>query len=258
MKYWLLIIISFSIISCKDSQKHYTTSDRLINFLQDSTTLFSNIEQIIINGEIESSKVRLKFYSVSEKEFMLALRDNEKNVRFFTKKNKFNENLLLPEGNRVDSVLRIGNNKEYIYLVDLRDRKNFRARNFFLEDKIGNFFIIKRIQFEDSETIFWNNETKEEELYLSGISVCTNSKDLLVFYSSTFKVTPEDKNPVCLFSLKHNKVDTLLCINTDWFTHFSFFDMKDSSIYYIHSYYDDDILKSTYAKMDILPPLSVK
>ncbi len=136
-------------------------------------------------------------------------------------------------------------------MLDIAENNQHRARNFFLENKIGDFYIIKRIQFEDAETIFYNSGKGEEELFVNGLSICANSKDSLVLQSKYQPILPNNTNKqICLFKINSRKIDTLQCFNTDWFSSFSFFDKNDSSIYYIHSFYKNNNLVETYAKMN--------
>ncbi|MFV0290985.1 MAG: hypothetical protein ACK5IJ_08870 [Mangrovibacterium sp.] len=201
-----------------------------------------------ISGDLKSNRVNIHYESIQEEEFLIAMKRNVDHIRCFTARLKLNES---PAGARVNSALTIGESPNYICLFDLPHNRFHRARNFFLEDRIGDFYIIKRIQFEDDETIFWNSVTGETALYLIGTSVVSRPQDSLVFYSSTFRVTPEDYNPITLMKIHENKIDTLLDVNTNWTAHFSFFDKEHPIIYYIHSYYDEnyDII-ATYAKME--------
>lgn len=239
------------LVSC-DGQINNISSKEFDSYsiLKDSINLFQDVVEENINGEIEGINVSIHFYSIPEKEFLSAIKRNRINVRYFNINNKVNEYLGNNIGARNKSFLSIGGKFGYLYLVDLKENKFHMARNFFLENKIGDFFILKRIQFEDAETIFWNSKTGNEELVLDGISVSTSKKDSLIFYSSTFKVIPEDTNPICLLKIREEGIDTLFYKETDWFTNFSFFDERDSSIYYIHKFYQDYKIKSIYAKMD--------
>jgi len=85
---------------------------------------------------------------------------------------------------------------------------------------------------------------------LHGISASTSSKSNTLFYSNTFRLSPEDESTICLLELKPEKIDTLFNINTTWSTSFSFFDKEGKSIFYIHDYYDNYKLKSTFARID--------
>lgn len=243
-----ICIMYLCCISCTSPQVVNEKSDNRLSYLIDSTSLFKNVSYVDISGDFKNSNIEVHFQSIQEQEFLAAMELNIENIRCFTPKLKLNESIA---GTRISSILSIGSSTNYIYLSDLSKDRFHRARNFFLEDRIGDYYIVKRIQFEDAETIFWNSETGEVDLYLLGTSVCSRSQDSLVFYSSTFRVTLEDYNPIVLMRISDNEIDTLLNVDTNWTTYFSFFDKKDSIIYYIHSYYDEnyDVI-STYAKME--------
>ena len=238
-------------VSCdKSSQKNAERDADFLALLKDSTNVFRNIQEIEVNGELYDSNIILHFYSIPEEVFFTAVNRNNEHIRYFNRNIKLNEKREIGLGARDGAVLKIGCEHNYVYLVDILENRRHRARNFYFEDRIGLYYIIKRIQFEDAETVFWNSVTGEEDLYLLGTSVYTNTKDSLIFYSNTLKVTLEDKNPVCLLKVNPSSIDTLLCVDTEWFTEFAFFDKEESSIYYIHCFYEDYVLKSTYARLD--------
>ncbi len=223
----------------------------LLSFLKDSTTILSSISDTVINGKLKGSSVNAYFYSIPEEEFFAAINRNKNHIRYFNRNIKLNEYTENGIIYRTDSILKIEGEYGNMRLVDANENENHRDVRFFLEGRVGAYYLIKRIQFEDAETIFWNSKTGKINLNLFGLSVCSNPKDSLVFYSNTFKVVPEEMTSVCLMKIHYSRVDTLLCVDTDWFTSFSFFDKKDSSIYYIHRFFDENKLKSIYAKMNL-------
>lgn len=244
-----LICLYFFLLSCSKQKSNQTHENiNLYSILNDSLDFFHDVHEKSIQGEIIGEKVKIKYYSISKESFFNAIQRNTNNIRLFNKHTKLNEDI--KNANRKGFDLDIAGKFGHICLLDLDENAFHRARNFFLENKIGDYYIVKRIQFEDAETVFLNSKTGEEYLFLDGISVSTSTKDSLVFYSNVFKVMPEDSNPICLMKIQGMDIDTLCCKNTDWFTNFSFFDERDSSIYYIHNCYEGYDLKSTYAKMD--------
>lgn len=248
---WLILFLGITSCTRKNEKDIGETKLNDLSLLIDSVNIFGNVEEVNIQGQLQGTKAEIKFNSVSKDDFFVALKANKENVRHFSRTIKFNENVDCNIGNRNETTLKVGDKENFIYLVDLKENKKHYARNFFLENRVGHYYVVKRIQFEDAETILWNSKTGEVDVFIFGTSVCTNSRDSLLFYSSTFMVTPEDVNPICLMKVKPDRIDTLLHVDTEWFTNFSFFHNKDSSIYYIHNYYEDYKLKSTFAKIDL-------
>lgn len=247
----MLFIGLMIIVSCQNySKKGIKDTDfNLLSFLKDSTSILSNVSNIAIDGSLKENSTNVCFYSVPEEEFFSAIDRNKDHIRYFNRHIKLNEYTDNEIVSINDSIIKIEGKYKNIRLVDIEENVDHRARKFFLEDKIGSYYVIKQIQFEDAETRFWNSKTGIYDLILIGLSACISAKDSLIFYSNTFKVMPEEETAVCLMKVLPDKIDTLLCKNVDWFTGFSFFDKEDSSIYYIHSFYEGGKLKSTYAKM---------
>ncbi|TKG94007.1 hypothetical protein EYV94_14730 [Puteibacter caeruleilacunae] len=251
MKIVVVWIFSFSfLITCKskpDIQKEIESQENVYAQIVDSIRYISDVENDFeTHGEISNDEVRLNYKTIPKEEFLDALKRNQGHVRLFNRKVKINENLSV--GKRIDETLTVGDSIDYIYLIDLQSNKYHRARNFFLEDKHGPYYIVKRLQFEDAETIIWNSKTNEEELILNGISA--SFRNSLLFHCNSFRVTPEDKCPVRLFKITETGVDALIEKYVDWSTFFSFFDKNGSSIYYIHVCNRDGEFKSAFARMD--------
>ena len=250
----LILFLGLTIfVSCNDHPKKtlIVNDFDMASFIKDSTTILSDITDTVIDGNLEGSKMNAHFYTIPEKEFVLAINRNKNHIRYFNrhiKLNEYNENGVIY---RNDSVLKIKGKYNNAHFVDVKEDKNHRATKFFIEGRVGAYYLVKRIQFEDAETVFWNSETGKDDLHLRGLSVCVNPKDSLIFYSNTSRVVPEEKNSICLMKVHPYEVDTLLCVNTDWATNFSFFDNEDSSIYYVHTFYDANKLESAYAKIDL-------
>lgn len=259
MKQVLFISCYFiSLIACKNIsvQKEEEIKELthlnvdVLTFLKDSSNLFKEIEEIELGGQISNANVNMHYYSIPEEEFFLALCENRDNIRFFDNNTKINEKRI-NQVNRHENGLRVGDDINYIYLVDLTTNKYHHARNFFLEDWIDPYYIIKRIQFEDSETILWNSKTGEEDLYLLGVTSSTNVNSL-VFYSVGMYVTLQDDGfNLSLFRIDSGRIDAIIETYANWYTTFPFFDKTGTSIYYIHHFLENYKVRSTYAKMDI-------
>lgn len=223
--------------------------ENLLMYVKDSTDIFYNIGEIRVSGEIESATARIKYYSISEDEFLNAFEKNRKNIRVFSLKHRENEFLDSVTIVRKDSTLNIGNlNKTY---VDFGGSNNKRDSRYFLNSKVGDYFVLKRIQFEDDETLFLNANTGNVDLILPTINVFTKTKDSLVFVSDARSLLVGDEASSCLMEIHHNRVDTIVYENTNWFTSFAFFDENESFIYYIHNYYSDNDIVATFARMEI-------
>lgn len=248
--YIMCLLLMILLLACKDIQdsdnKKNANSDA-ISFLIDSTSILKNIVYIDIYGEIFNEKVKIIYYSIAEDIFFNALKNNRAEIKLFNKKHKINENFSYKNSLRNASVLRI----DSFSFIDLPDSKKHYASFYFLENKLGKYFIIKKIEFEDEITIFWNSYSGKEEYFLQGLSNCSRSEDSLMFYCFPNRGYPISAAPIGLLKIKENKIDTLITVRTEWFTRYAFFDKYSSSIYYIHSWFDNFELKSTYAKMDL-------
>jgi hypothetical protein len=245
----LILILKISGCSSPANETVSAQNQELVTLLKDSVFSLARLGEFEIMGEIETESMKIKFYSVSEDEFLNAITKNSEQVRFFRRNLKINEsNYQRRKGN----FIRLGNNIDYIYLSDLKASKTHRARNYFLEGKVGDFFVVKRIEFESKETILVSSKTLLEEHYLYGLSASISPQEPIMFYCNTFRVTLDDEHEISFFKTDDVKIDTLLSARTQWFTEFSFFDSEGQTIYYIHSYFDDFVLRSSYARMDIV------
>lgn len=246
----LMFILIFSGCNSPKDKEVSTQNQNVITILKDSVFSFAKIDEFEVNGEIETGLMKINYYSVSEDEFLNAVRENSERIRFFRRNLKINENNFQ---RRKGNLIRLESSSEFINLSDLKASKTNRARNYFLEGKVGDYFVVKRIEFESKETILVNSKTLQEEFYLYGLSSCISHQEPIMFYCNTFRVTPDDDHEISFFKTDNNTIDTLLKSRTQWFTEFSFFaDNNARSIYYIHSSIDDYVLRSTYAKMDIV------
>ena len=246
----LLVLILSSCFRLRKENETKTSVD-IVSILNDSLNLFENQTTCFIDGEIQNDSVKIKYYSISKDEFLRELSRNSNNVRYFDKDNKINE--YNADIVRDKNILKIGQQNNSIFFYDTKQNRNYRSVAYFLESKIGDFYIVKKLNFEDRITLFWNCKREKNDLLLNGISVSVSLKDSLVFYSDNIRISPSDSNPIYLFEINNNSIDTLFWKETNWWVDFSFFDCEKSSLYYIHSFYTKDSqLKSTFAKMDIV------
>lgn len=248
---YLLTIVCF--LSCKHDLENDSnrTAKELLQVLKDSTHIFSNITDLEISGEIKGDITTIKYYSISTDEFLSALENNIEQISYFSRSKKINEGIGYNSYSRHDSVLSIITGKGQIEYVDLKESENNRARNFFFQSKTGDYYVVKKIQFEDGVTYFLNSKSGNVDLDILTINVFTN--DSLVFICSDSRIySMAGEANISLLNAKNNKLDTILLSNTDWYTSFAFFDSKKPSMYYIHEKYKEDSLVSTYARMDII------
>jgi len=248
-----LIVIAGLLSACRnvDINSKELDGTAILQCLKDSTTLLDNITNLHISDEIKKDSLNLRLLSVTKDEFMNALVRNSKHVKYFTRNYKINEGVDNETIKRINSMLCVGNEPNNIFLFDLKKNKYHNARNFFFDSKIGNYYIIKRFQFEDAETIILNSVTNEVELYIPTINVTTCIKDSLLFISDSRMITSQDEFSISIVKLSRCGIDTLFQSYTNWYSSFSFFDSDCSSIYYIHNTYLNNKIESGYAKMKL-------
>lgn len=205
MKTYTKVFCIFSVLFLAGCNNHNDAELKenkdFFSILTDSLTIFNGVKEENIEGIVNGVNGSLKYHSIPKAIFFKALKKNIHNVRYFSRHIKLNENLSL--GKRTGSYLDVNGNFGHIYLVDLKENTTHRARNFFLENKLGSYYIVKRIQFEDLETVIWNSEDGKEEIFLNGISVSTKEKDSLVFSSNSSGLLPGTVNPVFILKMRN-------------------------------------------------------
>lgn len=246
----LSISFGFSVLclglkSCDNDIKEQKISDFV-----DSLTVKFNISEFYNSGNLEVENAIVKFQSVTKDEFYKALEKNKNHIRYFSREKRINEFIDNELIIRSDTMLQIFGNNDVLTFYDTSNTKIQRSEKFFLEGKIGKYFILKRIHFEDSNTFFINSKTLETELSLHGLSVSVHPSLPIIFYCNTLRVTPLDKHQLLIINLQNEQLEIILDIQLDWFTIFSFFDKDEATVYYIHSFFDDYELKSTYSKIE--------
>lgn len=247
----IAIIISaiITITSCNSTHKININEhdDNVVIIPSDTNKIFKNVQEFSLNSNnIENDSIKITYYSISKKDFFNAMDQNKKNIQVFSKNYKLNEEKAFRKGNQIS----ITNKKDSIQFIDLPLTKQNRPVKYFINGKIGDFFIVKKIEFEDAETYFFDTKNLNLVKKLWGITSSFNNNNSLVFYTNNFFFLPEDKTQLSFIKTDKNKIKYLLNIEVDWFTSFSFFDDKNN-LYYIHSFYDENFeIKSTYAKME--------
>lgn len=249
----ILISLIFIFIGCKNRVVvNNENSFGAFQLFRDSLKIFSGVSDIRVSGEEKSSYAKIKYHSISEKEFISAFNKNAKQIKSFSFRHKINEGIDNIVSFRDDSVLSVVNNGVNVAFTDIEESKYHRARRFFFDCKIGSYFIVKKTQFEDQETLLLNSITGKVDLNIPTINVFTNIRDSFIFVSDSRYISAEDETPICLIKINDTRIDTLLHSSTKWFSPFAFFDKDESTMYYIHKFYKENNVVSTYAKMDIL------
>ena len=236
------------LVSCSNPRQEKANSGvELLSYLEDKTEILS-FEESEVNGKLENENVVINYHSVSKNDFISAIKRNEESIRFFRRDIKINE-YESSLSQRYNQYLRLQGDVDHLYLVDIEESSVHRARNFFLEGEVGGYYVIKRIQFEDAETILYNLDNGKEVIFINGISASI-SDSLLVYTGVLYSDFQQMSSPFTLLKINDSKIDTVIHSYVNWCTNFSFFDKSDSSIYYIHHQFNNDNLESTYAKME--------
>lgn len=247
-----IVIIICAIITISSCNKTHQNNikkddDDMVIIPSDTNNIFKNVEEFSLNtSNFENDSIKIVYYSISKKDFFSAMDKNKKNIQIFNNDYKLNEEKRFRDGNQI----KIKNKKDSIQFIDLPLTKQIRPIKYFINGRTGDFYIVKKIHFEDAETYFFDANNLNLVKKLWGITSSFNNKNSLVFYTNNFFFHPEDKTQLSFLKTDKNKVKYLLNLEVDWFTNFSFFDDKNN-LYYIHSYYDEKFeIKSTYAKME--------
>ncbi len=251
MRQYILITLSFFIIySCKNEDNRQYKGEELYMVLNDSLKLFDKvIETNNIRYSYKGENLAIECTSLSKDSFISAIIENSSNISFFNRLYSINEYYEKDVSYRNNSILRVGQDENFLYLKDRKWNDGIK-RSYFLENRIGDYFIIKKREPKSGETILWDYKTGKENYIPLCITVTSSLNDSLVFYSSNFRITPRDATPICFLKLNSNKVDTVFNEETQWWAELPFFDCNEKKLYYIHSYYDDNLnIVSTYAKM---------
>lgn len=234
-KIFKIVVIVFLLQSCANRNSMIENKNLIKNKLQ----IFENIDSIEVKGEIINGNKRLIYESVDEEEFFRKLKVNIKEIRYFSRDKAFNENIKLKE--RYNSLN-----------ICKQENLNDRPEICFYHSLIGDFLIIQKVHFEDTETFLIDIRDKNVEKNLLGMSISVNSEKNLFFYNDNSVFSPEDNTKIVLLKVNNSKIEKVFSSEVNWFTSFSFFDKNSNYIYYLHSYYNDQYkIISTYAKMEI-------
>jgi hypothetical protein len=220
----------------------------LFEYIRDSTSIFIKTNELDVSGYFEGDTLRVKYFSVSPDEYFTAFKESEDYISLFLRESRFNERLGEGVYRKNDSDLIIDiDGKSFIF----NDNKSERSW-FYYEGKFGEFHLIRSIQYEDILTYYLNSKTGNIEKLLALGNMATNISERLVFYSEfPTPIYSKDNTEITIFQVNSDRRDTLLFVQSDWFSMFPFF-KNPHELYYIHNIYDDqDGLQSSYAKMEI-------
>jgi hypothetical protein len=248
------IAIIFIVLSCKINDDNYSVKDesKLIRLLKDSTYLFNNLKDIEIKGEIENENFFTNFHSISETDFFDAFNRNRNKIRFFARNIKINEPIDYIGVQRNDSVLLFENDSKRISFIDLKEDTIHRARFYFLDEKIGSYWILKKIQFEDEETLLVNSISGEISYSFPTINIFCDRNDSLLLISDSRKIDlGMNEATINILKLSNSEIDTLITSTTSWWTNFAFFDIQDKAYYFILNRNDNNQVISVYSKLSL-------
>lgn len=252
MKKLIITILFINLITNSCNQHSISNGNNvdsnLVSILNDTINIFSDVQEFSIDRDyIENDSIKIVYFSISKDNFFDAMYKNQNKIQFFNRDYKLNEDKEFRNGDKISLKSK---KKDSIHLEDLPLTDLKRPISYFMQGRIGDFYIVKKIHFEDVETYFYNAENLNLEKKLWGITSSYQRNKSLVFYSNKFFIYPEEKAQLSFLKTNKNQVKYLLNVEVDWFTSFSFFD-DDNNLYYIHCFYDENLeIKSTYAKME--------
>ena len=202
---------------------------------------------MVVEGTLEGEGGVISYSSISKDEFYRRLEQYQKEVRFFSPEDRINEAKSI-HVKRVDSLLSIATNDDSLFFRDNRPER----LKFFYGGQVGDYHLVKKIHFEDSETLLYDRNTGRERLSLYGIGVSACLEDGTLLYTNAMYPQIMDEIRFMLMSINGCEIDTLVNADVDWYPGVAFFgDCK--TVFYMHN--EDDSLgvsKSSYAKMEIL------
>lgn len=250
-KITIILFVTIISISCKKYSVNVEDSTNngynIVKILNDSINFFNDVKEFSIDkNQMENDSIKIIYYSITKSEFFNAMYKNEKNIQFFNSDYKLNEDIRFRKENQIT----LTNTIDTIRFIDLPSTNINRPSYYFLQGIIGDFYIIKKIHFEDADTYLYNSKSLNLGKELSGITSSFESNKSLLFYIYNPFFSLKDSSQLSFLKTNKNQVKYLLNVEVDWFTSFSFFD-DENNLYYIHSFYDENFeIKSTYAKME--------
>lgn len=244
----ILLTVAISFFSCSDgrNERAEARTNQLWQYIIDSTCILSHLEHMEINDSVEG----VKYYSVSKESFFESFKRNYRDIRVFDKKSNFNENLENELVSRDKYSLKIKTKNGYKEFRDVKEDSINRRRSFFYYEMLGNYHIIKTFHFEDASTFVLNGNTGTVDLTIPTLNVFMLKEDSLLFISDSWNTVVSNKASNYFIHIGNNKIDTIVNMNTNWFTNFAFFDNAEKSIYFIYEFYDQNKIHSCYAKME--------
>ncbi len=232
----------------KDESDISLRNIELFEYIRDSTSIFIKTNELDVSGYFEGDTLRVKYYSVSPDEYYTAFKESEDFISYFSREGRFNEKLGGGVYRKNDSDLIINVDGNSFLFNDNISESNW----FYHEGKIGEYHLIKSIQYEDVLAYYLNSKTGNIEKFLALGNMATNIRERLVLYSELpTPIYSKDNTEITIFQVNSDRRDTLLFVQSDWFAMFPFF-KNPHELYYIHSTYDDQNgIQSSYAKMEI-------
>lgn len=243
----ILLSLAFIIQNCSNVDSEISKKNSiLLDHLLTGSYILIYENEMEVKGEMVGDSISVKYYSVNPEEYFSEFEESKTLKTHFTRDHRFNEILGQYAVRKNDSLILKGRNRQDFLLKDgIRDF-------YFYEGKVLNLHIVKSIQFEDSRIMFINYQDGVEAFSLLGLSLSKDERNNLIFYSDDVLNSMRDSTEIAFYKVNSNKLDTLLSVQTKWFSNFSFF-KNSNEIYYLHSVYEDGYkMKSTYAKMEII------
>jgi hypothetical protein len=245
----LFFAIAFSLLGgCAKKnmeEKQLISNEELLDFLL-SNNLLKVSNEIDIDGQLESERLLVNYFSVSPEEYFEAFKNNSKSINFFNRDIRKNELLKHGSERQNDSLLII---RTYYKDIIFKDYKN--RSKFFYEGKVNQLHIVKSYEFEDSFTYFIDAKTGDIVNKLIGPLVQFDPDENLILYSDGAVFDYSQLTEVSLFEATLFGLETLLTDHNQWVVSRAFF-TNENEIYYVHSAYGDGYgFRSTFAKMVI-------
>lgn len=241
----LLISISLFFTSCDGEKNRFRLENKeLIDHLKSGTYILVEENEIEVNGSFGNDSLLVEYFSVSPQEYYQAFESVGYLQKYFSRKEKINEGFGQNAYRKNDSLILVGNSKNYILTENVRDK-------YFYEGRIGNLHIIRALEFEDVNTYFISSKSGKVVYTKRGASVATYLDEEIVFYSDNFLNELRDSTETSLYQIENDSLINLVTIKSKWSANFAFFKHPDE-LYYLHSLYENNSSrKSSYAKMKI-------
>jgi hypothetical protein len=241
----LLISLSLFFTSCDGEKNRIRHENKeLIDHLKSGNYILVEENEIDVNGSFGNDSLLVEYFSVSPEEYYEAFESVGYLQKHFSRKEKINEGFGQNAYRKNDSLVLVGNSKNYILTENVRDE-------YFYEGRIGNLHIIQAMEFEDINTYFISSKNGKVVYTKWGASVAIYPDEEIVFYSDNFLNRLRDSTETSFYQIENDNLKKLVTIKSKWFAGFAFFKHPDE-LYYLHSFYENNSsMKSSYAKMKI-------